>query len=415
VALVVVAAGLFAVSGAQASIITTGDVEPINPLTWATSTSAYVGNTSNGSLTINGGSTVASGTSYVGYNSGVTGSVIIDGTGSTWNTSGFLYVGDHGIGNLTITNGGSLHGTTVDAGLLTTATGTVVVDGSGSTLVLNNLNVSGNGTGTGHVSISDGAAVTTTLRIGDPAGILTIDAGTGSSLTVGGGSGTISNPGTVRLVAGAGAASGTYTPISYGTLTLSGSHGTVQALGGLWNSAAHTITVSNAATAGGAGGASATISNLGSTQRVLITDTATGKSVGAGFQAGSGSLTFSASAISGVELAALRSLLSSGQSVLSAWTFSTTGYTSGNPLYLSLFAGAGQKLSGLTIWGYSGGVWGQYAAWDLAYNGTYASFTTTNLKDFAVTGTAAVPIPGALLLFGPGLAGLAFVRRRFGK
>jgi sugar lactone lactonase YvrE len=34
---------------------------------------------------------------------------------------------------------------------------------------------------------------------------------------------------------------------------------------------------------------------------------------------------------------------------------------------------------------------------------------------FAVPAAAPVPIPGALLLFAPGLAGLAFVRRRFGK
>jgi hypothetical protein len=34
------------------------------------------------------------------------------------------------------------------------------------------------------------------------------------------------------------------------------------------------------------------------------------------------------------------------------------------------------------------------------------------LNDFAVSGTAPVPIPGALLLFGPDLAGLGLMRRR---
>ena len=82
-------------------------------------------------------------------------------------------------------------------------------------------------------------------------------------------------------------------------------------------------------------------------------------------------------------------------------------------MYLSLFAGAGQTLSGLTIWDYTGGAWGQFSATDLAYNGTYASFTTTNLNDFAVSGATPTPIPGALLLFGPGLVGLGLVKRRF--
>jgi hypothetical protein len=123
-------------------------------------------------------------------------------------------------------------------------------------------------------------------------------------------------------------------------------------------------------------------------------------------------LTFSATGISGAELSALQSKLAAGQSVLSGWSFSTTGYTSGKPVYLSLFAGAGQTLSGLTIWDFSAGAWGQFSATDLAYNGTYASFTATNLNDYAVSGTAPVPIPGALLLFGPGLVGLGLVKRR---
>ncbi len=35
--------------------------------------------------------------------------------------------------------------------------------------------------------------------------------------------------------------------------------------------------------------------------------------------------------------------------------------------------------------------------------------------DVSLTAPSAVPLPGALLLFGPGLAGLAVVRRRFKK
>jgi hypothetical protein len=123
-------------------------------------------------------------------------------------------------------------------------------------------------------------------------------------------------------------------------------------------------------------------------------------------------LTFSASEIGGSELSSLQSLLASGQSVLSGWTFTTNGYNTGDPVYLSLFAGSGQSLTGLDIWDYISGTWTELSPADLAYNGTYASFTANDLNDYAVTGATPTPIPGALLLFAPGLAALGFMRKR---
>ena len=78
----VAVAGLFAVSAANAAIITTGDIEPGDPTTWIggyNQTHAYVGNAANGSLTINGGSQVVSFQGFIGYNAGVTGQVSITG------------------------------------------------------------------------------------------------------------------------------------------------------------------------------------------------------------------------------------------------------------------------------------------------------------------------------------------------
>ena len=51
---------------------------------------------------------------YIGYSSGSTGTVTVDGTGSTWANSSDLYVGNPGTGTLNITNGGevSVTGTT---------------------------------------------------------------------------------------------------------------------------------------------------------------------------------------------------------------------------------------------------------------------------------------------------------------
>ena len=43
---------------------------------------------------------------YVGYQSGATGLVTIDGNGSTW-TNDFLYIGSNGSGTLEIVNDGA--------------------------------------------------------------------------------------------------------------------------------------------------------------------------------------------------------------------------------------------------------------------------------------------------------------------
>ncbi len=573
VALAIAAAGLFAVSGAQATITMTGDVEPGTASAWPSAGTVYVGNTANGSVTINGGSTINSSSANLGNATGATGTVNIDGAGSTW-TNGNLNVGYGGAGIINITNGGGLSANVAYLGTNAGSSGTVHVDGNGSSLIVSsgalsvgfgsgsglltvtngatltsgssnntyigrsaaggtvivdgvgskftdtgllyiayggpgalsitnggvvNLSTSayivggssyngtvtvggpgstltvggasnsfvlGTGTlsiinggvmtsgttsnssssvgyasgykgnaivdgagsawnaagtlyvgksGAGELSISDGGLVTANTVSINAASTLTTDLGYGSSLTVGGGTGTLTNNGTVRLAAGASATAGTYTPISAGTWTGTGAY---QALGGVWNSTNHTVTVNAASTAGGAGGATAFISNLASAQRALVTDTALGTSVGAGFQAGSGSLAFTANSIGGAVLSSLLGDLPSGQHFLSGWTFSTTGYTTGNPVYLSLFAGTSETLSGLEIWDYNGTSWSQFAANDLAYDGTYASFTTTALNDFAVTGAAPMtgatptPIPGALLLFGPGLAALGFLRKR---
>ena len=166
-------------------------------------------------------------------------------------------VGDSGTGAFMVTNGGSVRDThrlrldRPQVGL----TGAATVDGAGSQWNITNsgytLAVGSSGKGT--LSISDGGAVN--IAAGLPASVngsstLTVDVGKGSSLTVGGGTGTISNAGTIRLAAGAGAAIGTYSPITAGTWT---NTGTIQALGGVLNSN-YSVTV-NAATAGLTGAA----------------------------------------------------------------------------------------------------------------------------------------------------------------
>jgi T5SS/PEP-CTERM-associated repeat protein len=378
--------------------------------TWTNSGKFYVGNSGTGILNIANGGTVTSSGGYLGYNTDAIGTAAVDGADSKWTSSSSLYVGYRGTGVLRLTNGGTVTNTAAYLGYYSDSTGTATVDGTGSTWTSTStlcVGNSGSGTRTGYLSISDGGAATaSTVKI-NAVSTMTADVGYGSSLKVGStGTGTITNNGTVRLVTGAGASPGIYTPMFYGTL----SGNTPQTLGGVWDGANHTVTV-NAAAAGIAG--TAATFDLASTQRVLFTDAATGNSVGAAFQATGSStpLTITASAIA--DLSGLQSQLAAGTAVLSAWDFSITqGYTDGDPVYLSLFAGSDQSLSTLSLWHYDGSTWSAFTANDLAYDGTYASFTVTGFSGYAVSGTAPVPIPGAVWLLGSGLAGLVGMRRR---
>ena len=80
-------------------------------------------------------------------------------------------------------------------------------------------------------------------------------------------------------------------------------------------------------------------------------------------------------------------LLAPGQSVLSAWNLSAaSGYTAGDPVYLSFNVGHAQLLDDLQVWQYGGSGWTAYSATDLTYDRTYASLTATALGAYAVTG-----------------------------
>jgi T5SS/PEP-CTERM-associated repeat protein len=390
-----------------------------------------VGVFGNGSMSITNGAAATLKSLAIGNSNGSAGAVTVDGANSMMTISngfdGALNLGYSGTGTSTatgklyITNGGSVVNTNssyANASIAydTGSSASAIVNGTGSTWTNNGTLYVGR-SGTGTLSIGSGGDVTAAAVSINSKSILTTDVG--SMLTVGGnaanvsGSGTITNAGTIRLVAGASAANGTYTPITASTWA---NTGTIQALGGVWNSTNHTVTVNSAITT--TAGTAASM-DLYTNQRGLVTDPSTGNSVGLGFQATATSnpITFSATTIGGSELSSLQSLLGTGKSVLSDWSFTTTGTTvsSSNPVYLSLSAGAGQSLAGLAIWDFNGSAWSQLSPTDLAYNGNYASFTALNLKDIAVSGTetaSPTPIPAALWLLGSGLMGLLGIRRK---
>jgi fibronectin-binding autotransporter adhesin len=352
-----------------------------------------------GSLTIQNGIVVNSTSGRIGHASGSTGVVTVDGTGTTWTNSSSMNVGHSGTGTLNITGGGSVNDTSGYIGDLTGSTGVVRVDQTGS-MWSNSSSLYVGNAGSGTLTITRGGTVAATSVSINSKSLLAIDVGNGSLLTVGNGSGTITNNGKVRVIAGARATAGTiYTPISASTWN----GNAYQAIGGMWNSD-HTFTVSTVKS--GQAGTAVTLD----TQRVLINDTGTGKtgwSVGASFLAGTGTTSLTATAMSSDILSSLGTKLAPGESLLSAFDFSTTGaaISSSNPAYLSFDIGPGSSASILDIWHYDAtSGWTAYSANDLTYDGTYASFTVTGFSGYAVT--EAVPEPSTLVLLGIGAVGL---------
>ncbi|MGD0960537.1 MAG: hypothetical protein ABSB19_12090 [Methylomonas sp.] len=464
-------AGIFAPANAHASLTASGDVEPANPSTWSNATTAYIGATANAAIAENNGSVVPTiYQSYLGYNTGVTGSLSVDGAGTAWLQNSSMYDGYNGIGSVSVTNGGSVSiGGASFLGYGATGAGSLSISGAGSSWTESGaLNVGGYGAangGSGYLSITQGGGLTLTgsagsldlgnsasqastsvtvvdgagseittggnvvvgaytgagaaLSLSDDASInannfyvntanstFYQDIGAGSSVIVGRGSGTVANAGTIQFVVGAGVSSGMYTPITAGNWTGAGA---VQALGGEWNAASHSVTVGNAAIT--APGLAASI-DTSATQSILVSDTNNGAEVGASFlgTSASNSITFGATEIGGAELGSLLSKLTTGQTLLSGWDFTSSGIGGGSPVYLSFYVGNGFNYSQFLIWQLNGSTWSQYAPANLAYNNGFVSFTANNLDSYAIG--ANVPLPGAAWLFGGALAGFGLLSRR---
>lgn len=157
--------------------------------TWTSSFRFRVGRNGTGTLNItNGGSVSNTSVGYIGVNTGSTGTVTVDGSGSTWTNSDDLYAGYNGTGTLNITNGGSVSNTVGYVGKEDGSIGTVTVDGAGSTWTnSDNIYVGFNGTGTGTLNITDGGNVSSSSHshigyFAGSTGSVTVD-GPGSAWT----------------------------------------------------------------------------------------------------------------------------------------------------------------------------------------------------------------------------------------
>jgi T5SS/PEP-CTERM-associated repeat protein len=332
-----------------------------------------------------------------GYGATSKGIAVVDGAASVWSNSGSLSLGPGG-GTLSITDGGSV--SSGDGTILFRSF--VNVDGAGS--IWSNRGSLSIGPAGGTLSIVGGGSVTATTVTIYNTSLLAIDVGRSSSLVTAGTIRKIDNNGTIRILAAAGVPVDNnvkYSPISAGTWSGTGAY---QAVGGTWDATAHTFTASTVAP--GASGSPVAI-NRASVQRMLIDDIGadrTGWGVGASVLAGSGSMTFTATAIDGAILGDLESLAGDRQEVLSGWTFATTGYdvSSTKPLYLSFDVGAEYPQDDLKVWHYDGSDWTKYAPMDLTYDGRYASFTASELSGYGVT----APEPGTLAMLGVGVLGV---------
>jgi len=190
--------------------------------TFEISQSFTVGESGHGQFTVSGkGIATSRGSSALGYNSGSLGEATVSGAGSIWNSGG-LTVGSSGEGKLTISSGGSVTSGLTSIGSNAGSSGEVTVTGANSVWESSSLLFLG-GQGTGKLAILDGGKVVrTSVRLGQNeggSGELVVSGANSileaNSVTVGAageGTATIANGGTLSV--------GTVTIASSGTGSL---------------------------------------------------------------------------------------------------------------------------------------------------------------------------------------------------
>ncbi|HJQ80264.1 MAG TPA: hypothetical protein VJ828_09930 [Lacipirellulaceae bacterium] len=208
---------------ARAAISTTGDVSP-DPRTTTSSHTLYIGRTADGTMTMDDGSDVISGRSYLGYDASASGVVTVSGVGSTWSTDWF-YIGRWGRGELTIEGGATVNTDGfVSIADIESSSGEVTVTGTNSKWnITSSLDVGNEGNGS--LTVTNGGQISSSSgHVGsDGTGSATIT-GNGSSwtttqtLTTNYGSLTISDGG----LASSGRAGIGVFPLAVGTATIDG-------------------------------------------------------------------------------------------------------------------------------------------------------------------------------------------------
>lgn len=155
---IVVLVGLASSEAAFGAVSISGDVS-LN--LGAIGAPVQIGNQTMGSLRVDDGSVIFTGSATMGQNTPGFGTATVTGSGSQWNVTGAMDVGGSGIGRLNILDGAVVNlsqGGTFRVATSQTGHGTVVVDGFGSVLQVAQLFLGTNG-GRATLQIGDGAVV----------------------------------------------------------------------------------------------------------------------------------------------------------------------------------------------------------------------------------------------------------------
>jgi len=136
---------------------------------WALTNDLFVGYSGNGTLNVqNGGQVTSSNNGYIGFNSGSTGLVTVDGGATKWTVTNSLTVGNAGTGTLTLTNGGVVQASTVAVGALGTLGGSGTVIGPVTVNAGGTLRGGNSGVGTLNLSnaltLTSGATVSVAIN-----------------------------------------------------------------------------------------------------------------------------------------------------------------------------------------------------------------------------------------------------------
>jgi len=92
-------------SAARGAMSASGDVRPADPNTWTDANWIYLGESGSGSVSVDGGSDLVSGTVVMGFYSTADGTMTVSGAGSTWTNTNAIVVGDRGRGTLSVSGG----------------------------------------------------------------------------------------------------------------------------------------------------------------------------------------------------------------------------------------------------------------------------------------------------------------------
>lgn len=165
-----------------AAIVQTGNVSP-NVSTWTSITTGYIGQTSDGSVTVDAGSLLASGNVNLSPHSNSTGTATVTGAGSKWTNTSELTIGGRGVGSLNIEAGGEVSNAGGAIGHGPNSTGTARVTGDGSKWTIHRYDLTVGSFGNGMLAVeAGGLVISAQTRIGDDSG------STGTAVVTGAGS-----------------------------------------------------------------------------------------------------------------------------------------------------------------------------------------------------------------------------------